>query len=64
MLTHSNFVFSRPAPFCDFTQPRIMFISDVSGQPVGLIFKFRAVQEDGTDTLSRNVCKRFPSYAA
>ena len=37
------------------------FLTDVSGQPVGPIFKG---QEDGTDRVSRNVCKDLPLHAA
>jgi len=39
------------------------YAADVSGQPIGLIFKGQAVQ-DGIDRLSRNVCKKIPIWAA
>jgi len=43
--------------FCDVTHS-IFTLTDVSGKPVGLIFKFKSVTaslEDRTDRLSRNV---------
>jgi hypothetical protein len=40
------------------------FINDVSGLRTGSIFKGQAVQEDGTDGLSRNVARKLPFCAA
>ena len=48
---------------CDFTQLRLV-VTDISGQPVGPIFKGQSVREDGTDMLSRNVCNKLPVCAA
>jgi hypothetical protein len=47
--------------FWDFTQRRLSLVTDVSGQPIGSIFKGQAVfldcltLEDAQDRLSRNV---------
>jgi hypothetical protein len=59
------------ALLCDITQRRVIILyTDVSGQRIGPVFKGHEVQEeedldflsleDGTDTLSRNVCKGLP----
>ena len=39
------------------------FLTDVSGQPVGLIVDFVTL-ENGTDALSGDVVKKLPLYAA
>jgi hypothetical protein len=39
-------------------------VSDVSGQPIGLIFKVQAIEDDGTDGLPRNISDRLPNFAA
>jgi hypothetical protein len=66
----------RSAIFWDITQRRVVIFTDVSGQPLGPIFKGQEVQEenlffldfltleDGTDRLSRNVGKGLPLDAA
>jgi hypothetical protein len=41
------------------TSDRSHFQADISGQPIGPIFQV----EDGTDRLSRNVCKESPLLA-
>jgi hypothetical protein len=57
----------RSALFFDFTQRR-MVVTDVSGQPIGIIFKVQAalltIDEDGTYRLSLNVGKKLSFYAA
>jgi len=52
----------RSAPSWDITQ-RIFVYTDVSGQPIGPIFKGQEVQEESLDSLSRNVDKDLPVYA-
>jgi hypothetical protein len=46
----------RSCPLWDVTR-HILVFSDVSEQPIGLIPKNQAVQEDGNNGLSRNVAK-------
>ena len=41
-----------------------VFLTDVSGQPIGPTFRGQAVQEEGIDTLSRNAGKELLFYAA
>jgi hypothetical protein len=58
---HKVIFLVRSSLFWDVTQ-RGLIVTDVSGQPLGPIFKDPAVQdrltlEDGTDKLSRNVGK-------
>jgi hypothetical protein len=43
--------------------PKI-FAADISGQHIVLTFRGQAVQEDGTDSSSRNVGNALPVYAA
>ena len=50
--------------FWDVMQRRLV-VTDVSGQPIGPIFKSQSVQEEmGPDMLSRNVGNYLPIYAA
>jgi hypothetical protein len=42
----------------------IVVYTDVSGQPIGFIFKGQEIQEENVDRFSRNVDKDFPVYAA
>jgi hypothetical protein len=46
------------------TQPEVVILSGVSGQPIGPIIKNPDSLEDATDTLSRNVGKESPLLAA
>jgi len=56
----------RPSRFLDLTQRRLV-VEDVSGQPIGPIFKAQAVEEerlaleDGRDRLSRKSVTNYPS---
>ena len=42
------------SPLCKSTQ-HILVVTEISGQPVGPIFKGQEVRENGTDRLSLNV---------
>jgi hypothetical protein len=53
----------RSALFQDITQSIVIY-TDVSGQPIGRIFKGQEIQEESLDTLSRNVDRDLPVYAA
>jgi len=53
----------RSALLWDFTQRDWQFVTDVSGKPIFPIFK-EFTFEDGADSLSRNVSKDLPLYAA
>ena len=43
---------------------RLVDCADVSDQHISSIFKVQAVQEDGTNKLSRNDCKELRTYVA
>jgi hypothetical protein len=69
VISASAAMFMRSARYWDVTQRRVVIHSDVSGQPIGPIFKDQEVQEDftledGNDTLPQNVGKWLPLYAA
>jgi hypothetical protein len=54
----------RTALFRVITQRLVEFFTDLSGQPIGLIFKGRfLILEDGTSRLTRNVGKKLPLLA-
>jgi len=53
------------APFRDFTQRGMVVPTDVSGQPIGPIFKGQALKDgEGTGRLSRNFGKKLLYYSA
>jgi hypothetical protein len=47
-----------------FSQRRLVFFTEVLGQPIGLFLNGQAVFENGTDRLSRNVGDKLPIYVA
>ena len=50
------------ALFGGIMQRRVVFLTEVSGQPIRLVLVFLTL-EDGTDRLSRNVGKKLVLYA-